>query len=676
MATEPKYPKSYHGGMPITLNVTNPTYQIDVGPGACRDDADSYDLKNTSTITIDITVSGVNGLDTGSEAASTRYYIWIIEDVDSDTIAGLLSISDSAPTMPAGYTIQHNTGSIWNDADSNFQATGLDMLDQDITHVKDIKAHDGTMNIQLPTAGTVNIKGTVGGDWYDPSWGYRVGITSQSVKVNEAITTAYVDLSKLPAEFHTNVNAGGVDIRVTKADGTTEVAREVVFYDAGTDTGELHFDCTGIQTGSDVVWYIYYANAGASDYAIDATYGAENAWDASYQLVSHLQESFLDSTDNDNDGANTNSTDIAGKLGRGRDFNNNADINYGNNASIELTDKMTWSVWAKPEALEAQDVFFFKGHEFYMENSGRIIGNVISSGTNALSDSDVSLVSAGTMYKLDFTYDNSGDRKVRIYLDGAEVGYTAQNAATNTLTDKSAENLLLGVYTGGALRFDGILDEFTLANVQRSANWISTTYNNQNDPATFWGVGSQEEPSTSAANFDVQDQIRAATAQLGGAGAEPDEYSIDGTLAGDSDVAIPTEKAVKTYADTKAPKASPVFTGEATIPTIDLTGGQLKFPASQSASADANTLDDYEEGTWTPDLQFGGLKVGITYDVQVGWYRKVGDKVTCNCYIDLSSKGSSVGIVNVFGLPFTVKNTVGYDTPIEITALSGIPNLS
>ena len=43
----------------------------------------------------------------------------------------------------------------------------------------------------------------------------------------------YVDLSDLPAGFHSNVQDGGADIRVTESDGETEVAREVVYYDAG-----------------------------------------------------------------------------------------------------------------------------------------------------------------------------------------------------------------------------------------------------------------------------------------------------------------------------------------------------------------------------------------------------------------------------------------------------------
>src|SRR5665647_161935 len=52
------------------------------------------------------------------------------------------------------------------------------------------------------------------------------------------------------------------------------------------------------------------------------------------------------------------------------------------------------------------------------------------------------------------------------------------------------------------------------------------------------------------------------------------------------------------------------------------TGGQIPFPATQNPSSDPNTLDDYEEGSWTPALKFGGNSVGITYSAgnQTGQY--------------------------------------------------------
>ena len=92
--------------------------------------------------------------------------------------------------------------------------------------------------------------------------------------------------------------------------------------------------------------------------------------------------------------------------------------------------------------------------------------------------------------------------------------------------------------------------------------------------------------------------------------------------------------------------ATPTFTGQATIPTINLTGGQITFPATQSASTNANTLDDYEEGTWTPNV--GGT---ATYQAQTGEYIKIGRFVyaTFDMIINQIGTGSTTGIS---GLPF------------------------
>ena len=73
-------------------------------------------------------------------------------------------------------------------------------------------------------------------------------------------------------------------------------------------------------------------------------------------------------------------------------------------------------------------------------------------------------------------------------------------------------------------------------------------------------------------------------------------------------------------------------------------------------SAAANKLDDYEEGTWTPTITFGGASVGMTYDAQVGAYTKIGDLVTVSAWVDLSAKGSSTGAAQGAGLPFTSGN--------------------
>ncbi len=72
-------------------------------------------------LTANVTVAGVNGRDTGAEAASTWYHIWVVAKRDG-TVAALLSASATAPTMPADYTFKGYMGAVYNNASSNFVA--------------------------------------------------------------------------------------------------------------------------------------------------------------------------------------------------------------------------------------------------------------------------------------------------------------------------------------------------------------------------------------------------------------------------------------------------------------------------------------------------------------------------------------------------------------------------
>ena len=102
-----------------------------------------------------------------------------------------------------------------------------------------------------------------------------------------------------------------------------------------------------------------------------------------------------------------------------------------------------------------------------------------------------------------------------------------------------------------------------------------------------------------------------------------------------------------------------------TSPTITTPNiANIVFPATQIPSAGVNTLDDYEEGEWTPTITFGGESVGITYFLQAGLYTKIGRKVTITGWVRLSAKGTSTGAALIGGLPFTCKNADGaYSAP-------------
>jgi hypothetical protein len=141
---------------------------------------------------------------------------------------------------------------------------------------------------------------------------------------------------------------------------------------------------------------------------------------------------------------------------------------------------------------------------------------------------------------------------------------------------------------------------------------------------------------------------------------------------------------------TIATNQSVTFANNATFPTTIGVGGAtpsasgsgITFPGSQSASSDANTLDDYEEGTWTPVLKFGGATTGITYSTQNGSYIKVGKNVFITLYILLSSKGSATGIASITGLPFSnafspaVVGNCGFDVNYTLVANSGVYSLT
>jgi hypothetical protein len=86
-------------------------------------------------------------------------------------------------------------------------------------------------------------------------------------------------------------------------------------------------------------------------------------------------------------------------------------------------------------------------------------------------------------------------------------------------------------------------------------------------------------------------------------------------------------------------------------------GVGITFPATQSASSDANTLDDYEEGTWTP--AFATETAGpmtVTYTAQSGWYTKIGRVVTLTYSIGWSARTATGSVLQITGQPFIAVN--------------------
>lgn len=133
------------------------------------------------------------------------------------------------------------------------------------------------------------------------------------------------------------------------------------------------------------------------------------------------------------------------------------------------------------------------------------------------------------------------------------------------------------------------------------------------------------------------------------------------------DVNPPVSSAV-TFSGTPTAGRVAYWTGAGTIADSGIgTSGLVLTTGAQSIAGvktfsnginlGGTNLTVYEEGTWTPAIRFGSASTGITYSTQVGTYTRVGNIVTAKCRIILTSKGTSVGSLDMTGLPYAASSS-------------------
>jgi hypothetical protein len=111
--------------------------------------------------------------------------------------------------------------------------------------------------------------------------------------------------------------------------------------------------------------------------------------------------------------------------------------------------------------------------------------------------------------------------------------------------------------------------------------------------------------------------------------------------------------------------AADIGNGSYRFKDLFLSGGVVFGDAGGSGTPASNTLDSYEEGTWTPAL--ANIGTG-TYTHQVGRYTKIGNLVTASVHIDINVLGTASGSVDITNLPFTasaVSNNYGSASSIH-----------
>lgn len=113
-------PWLYANGLQITNDSVAPDTIVNVATGSCLDSTGVYQIIVSDPLSCDISVSGINGLDTGTVAASTVYHVYLIADpVSLQADALLFSLSATQPLLPFNYSVFKKIGYVVTDSSAD-----------------------------------------------------------------------------------------------------------------------------------------------------------------------------------------------------------------------------------------------------------------------------------------------------------------------------------------------------------------------------------------------------------------------------------------------------------------------------------------------------------------------------------------------------------------------------
>ncbi|MEE8458691.1 MAG: DUF2341 domain-containing protein [Phycisphaerales bacterium] len=482
-------------------------------------------------------------------------------------------------------------------------------LSQTIANDGDANHADGIQSLDDDgfTIGTKLNNGD--GAWYSSSWIYRKRLTIDSTKVTEALTNFPVLVSMTDTDLQA-ARADGFDFVFTDDDGVTKLDHEIERWDDG--TGELiaWVRVPSVPDTVDKDLFVYYGYASAADQQ-----NVNGVWDANFKAVLHLDETVTDevttaavhqdSTSNNNDGGQNNNDDAAGPIDMGQDLDGTADrIIIPHTASLSNSGTgLTVSAWIQPDFLTSfngDPVIVDKwssntGWKLYLKNTQNDFRfQVRTSGTKYATTSAVSYT-AGTKHYIVGVYDGT---RVRIYWDGLEEG---TGVASGNLTASTVDPTIGSLQGTTTDPFDGDVDEFRISDSARSAGWIQTEFNNQNDPATFFTAGLEETEGTSdtyhwvawGGKWDTQTTPNAQTLS----GLDMVDEST-GFCAGDADTFLYTTNGGTTW--TNSPTASGINLDGVSFPTASI--GYVSGAAGRIFRTADGGLSWTEMTTATSDL--------------------------------------------------------------------------
>ena len=306
-------------------------------------------------------------------------------------------------------------------------------------------------------------------------------------------------------------NINGYDIIFKDSTETLTLAHEIEYYNAGSEAanGELvaWVKIPTLDANANTVIYMYYGNSCITD----ETQNKNAVWDTAngWRGVWHLRESTgtqcNDSTSNANHGTPSSPEapdQVSGKFDGSLYFDDDNDANERNvlvtdaNNSLDLPSAMTVSAWVKTADTETDvGLILMKWAEVASQKNywlGKLNDTSIAFYVDDTENvtASLSLINDGTDFHqvVGVADPDSSPQKLRIYVDGIE-----RNSVDWDGTSVTADaDFRIGNSTTILQEFEGIIDEVRVQSTNRSAEWIATEYNNQNDASAFYGLGGEQ----------------------------------------------------------------------------------------------------------------------------------------------------------------------------------------
>jgi hypothetical protein len=400
-------------------------------------------------------------------------------------------------------------------------------------------------NLQAtPASGTPTY--TISGPWYG-AYSYRKALTIQETQIpgSTALTNFPVLINRTTdTDLAARALDSGNDVAFFDGAGT-QLDHEIEKFDGATGELVAWVRIPSLSATANTTIYLAYGKADDSQ----LHYNATSVWESSYKGVWHGQSDLSESTANGVNLTNSGSTDAAGQLARARSFNGSSQAVSSTTMPMTVTDNFTMSVWVNLSSTTGERVIVSNGFDDGVSSGNGYALEIESGNWKALYSGSVRFntgTAASTGWKHLTLRRSSGTSQV--YLNGSPIGSTFGNAPLTPTT----------VFAFGAQgqnstptfqRYvEGTVDEVRVSSTPRSADWITTEYNNQGTPASFYTTGS-EQSNSGVGTLAVSNAFT-----LGGAGnvtVTAETYdpvvSFSGTMAvGSGDIFITSSTASAT----------------------------------------------------------------------------------------------------------------------------------